>query len=327
MALRAAVIGLGIGRVHAERLAGMEDVDLTAVADTRADLARQVAEAAGARAYPSGENLLAGEELDFVSICTNPATHLPLARQAAQRGMHVLCEKPMAPSLEDCDGMIAACREAGVKLMVAQKKRFEPIYRLIKQKTGSDFGPVRWATVKYALGRVSKDWFWDEADGGGPIHENAIHMMDMMRFLIGEVDRVYAEGGNFFNPAYPAQIDCAVATLRFQCGAVAAIGAGQASEWGFATEHVTLSHDNAVVEVDGRFDRPSRLRYVLKDDPQNVVEQAFEPFDAFEGELAHFAACIRNGTAPAVPGEEGRASVALCMAVKQAARTGDIVRL
>jgi len=327
MGLKAAVIGLGIGRVHAERLASIAGVELVAVADINEALASQVAASCGARAYGEGAGLLAKERLDFVSICTNPATHLDLTRRAAQRGMHVLCEKPMAPTLDACDAMLEACRKAGVRLMIAHKKRFDPAYCLIKEKSGGEFGPVRWATTKYAIGRVRKPWFWAEDDGGGPLHENAVHMMDLMRFLIGEVDCVYAAGGNFFNADYPGQVDAAVATLRFKSGGVAAIGAGQASEWGFATESVTLSHTNAVVEVNGPLDGPYRLRYVLKSAPGSVVEKDFSGLDPFAAELQHFVDCIREGKEPSVPGEEGRASVALCLAVKKSVRSGQAVTL
>ncbi|KPK66277.1 MAG: hypothetical protein AMK73_00515 [Planctomycetes bacterium SM23_32] len=327
MALRAAVIGLGIGRLHADRLAAMEGVELAAVADLDAALAEQVGTACGAAAYADGGGLLAREELDFVSICTNPATHLSFTRRAAAGGVHVICEKPMAPTLEDCDGMIEACRQAGVLLMVAQKKRFEPAYRFIREQSAADFGPVRWAAATYALGRVAKPWFWAEEDGGGPLHENAVHMMDILRFLMGDVERVYAEGGNLFNPDYPAQVDAAAITLRFAGGGVAAVGAGQASEWGFATEHVCFSHDNAVAEVDGPFDAPSRLRYVLKGREEATVEREFADFDPFRAELEHFADCVREQRQPLVPGEEGRASVAVCLAVKESVRTGRVVRL
>lgn len=327
MPLKAAVIGLGIGKVHADRLAAMENIDLVALADTNEALARQVAAKYSAAPYASGPDMLAAERPDFVSICTTPATHLGLTREAARQGIHVLCEKPMAPTLKDCDGMIRACRKAGVKLMIAQKKRFEPAYRFVKEKIGAEFGPVRWATIKYALGRVPKPWFWAEDDGGGPLHENTVHMFDMFRFLMGEVDRVCAEGGNLFNPDYRDQVDAAAAVLRFRSGAVAAIGAGQASEWGFATETVSLSHDNAVVELNGPFDGALTLRYVLKSAPTAVVEKRFEGSDPFRAELQHFADCIRQGTEPQVPGEEGRASVALCMAVKESVRTGRAVSL
>jgi len=141
------------------------------------------------------------------------------------------------------------------------------------------------------------------------------------------VDRVYAAGGNFFNADYPNQIDAAAAVLRFENGAVAAIGAGQASEWGFATENATFSHTNAVVEVSGPLDGPYRLRYVLKSAPADVVENDFAGFDPFAAELQHFADCVREGKEPWVPGEEGRASVALCLAVKRSVRSGRAVKL
>lgn len=327
MRLKAAVIGLGIGRAHADRLAKMDGVDVAAVADLNEERARQVAAKCDARPYADGSELIESEALDFVSVCTNPATHLDLTRRAAAKGVHVICEKPMAPSLEACDGMIQACADAGVKLMIAHKKRFESAYRFIKEQAAGEFGPIRWVTVKYALGRVAKPWFWREDDGGGPLRENTVHIMDMMRFLLGDVERVYAEGGNMFNPEWPEQIDVAAVTLRFRSGAIAALGVGQASEWGFATEFVSLSHENAVVELGGKFDSPFSLRYVLKSDPENIIEKSFEDFDPFHAELAHFADCVREDREPLIPGEEGRASVALCEAVKKSARTGEIVVL
>ena len=325
--LKAAVIGLGVGKVHARALAKLKGVELAAVADPKGSVAADLAKELGVRAYGDGMELLEREKLDLACVCTPPASHLKFTREVARRGTHVFCEKPMAPSLGDCDGMIAACKQHGVLLMIGQKKRFHPSFRLIKERTASDFGPIRWAAIRYACGRVPMDWFWDERDGGGPLHENSVHAMDILRHLIGEVERVYAEGGNFFNPTRAPQLDSAAVSLRFTSGAVASVGCGQAWEWSFSGEGTWLAAERAVIEVTGGFDSPGKLRYLLREGPQKIEEVDFGDVDLFDLELAHFVECIQKGTKPLVTGEEGRGSIAVCLAVKESIRTGKAVRL
>ena len=325
--LKAAVIGLGIGRSHAAVLAAMAGVDLVAVADLKNDVLAQIAAETGARAYADGAELMAKEQLDFVSICTTPATHLAFTRDAAARGVHVFCEKPMAPTLDDCNGMIAACAEHGVKLMIGQKKRFHPLYRFVKDGIGGDLGPVRWASIRYACGRVPMPWFWDEADGGGPLMENAVHAIDMLRHLMGDVERVHAEGGNMFNDQWAPQLDAAAASLKFRSGAVATASCGQTSEWGFASEAACFATERAVVEIDGGFDNPQHLRYALRDDPRNAVDKTIDVPNLFELELSHFIDCIRAGAEPLVTGESARDSLAVCFAIKESIRTGRSVEM
>ena len=325
--LKAAVIGLGIGKSHARVLSTMKGVRLRAVADLKGSVADEVAGECGARSYHDGMGLLGAESLDLVCICTPPASHLRFTEEAAGRGAHVFCEKPMAPALADCDGMIAACRKAGVKLMVGQKKRFQPAFRFVKDMAGKEFGPARWAVVRYACGPVPMPWFWDEADGGGPLVENSVHAMDILRYLMSDVERVYAEGANLFNGRWSPQLDTAAVTLRFRSGAIAAVGCGQAYEWPFASESSYLGHERAVVEITGSFDNPEQVRYVLRSDPARVVSLELGGQDLFELEIAHFVECIRSGGEPLVTGEDARASIAVCLAVKESARTGKPVRL
>jgi predicted dehydrogenase len=324
--LKTAVIGLGIGKRHAMVLSGMECIELVAVADLRKDLSVPLGTQLGVRSWQDGMELLEKEKLDFVCVCTPPSSHLTFTRAAAQRGVHVFCEKPMAPTLADCDGMIETCRKAGVKLMVGQKKRFQPAYNFVKEMTGKDFGAIKWAVVRYACGRVPLNWFWKEEDGGGPLHENSVHAFDILRFLMGDVERVYAEGGNLFNPDRAPQIDVASVSIRFKSGAVAAVGCGQAYEWGFAGETSYLACEKAIAEVKGSFDNPEHLRYILRSEPGRVVEVNYGEKDLFRAELAHFAECILNDKQPLVPGEEGRASVAVSIAVKESIRTGRPVK-
>ena len=320
--LRGSVVGLGIGMRHAQVLSRMGGVELAGVADLDGKRAASAVSQCHTNAYGDCLEMLDAEKPDFICVCTPPSSHLLFTREAARRGVHVFCEKPMAPSIADCDGMIEACRTAKIWLMIGQKKRLHPAFQFVKEKMQGEFGSPRWAAVRYALGRVERAWFWEEDDGGGPLLENSIHAVDILRFLLGDVERVYAEADNLFNEHHAPQLDSAAASLRFRSGAIASLGCGQAYEWDFASEGTYLACDHAVVEITGPFDIPDRVRYILRSEPQKTVEMGIPPADLFELELAHFADCIRKDAEPLVTGEEGRASVAVCLALKQSARTG-----
>lgn len=325
--LRVGVIGLGIGKRHLQSYAAMPGVTIAAVADLDPARRQAAQEQYGCAAYADGQTLLSEQSLDAVSICTPPASHRALTRLAAERRIHVLCEKPMAPNLADCDAMIESCHRANVVLMVAQKKRFHPLVQRLKRNTEGVLGPIRWAVVKYALGRVGMDWFWDELDGGGPIQENSVHAVDTLRYLMGEVETVMATGGNLFNPERSPQVDTAAVALRFRNGAVAALSLGQATEWPCADEHFFFACDGGEARFSGPFDSPVRWWMALRSNPAHPEVEEIPPDDCFDREIGHFLECVRNGSTPLVTGESARGSVAVTLAIKESIRTGRAVTL
>lgn len=325
--LRVGVIGLGIGRRHLQSYAGMTGVQITAVADPDASRLQECATRYGAAAFEDGDTLLRSGAVDAVSICTPPALHRMLTVLAAGLGVHVLCEKPMAPTLADCDSMIEACEAGGVCLMVAQKKRFHPLVQRVRSLSEGPLGVIRWAVVKYALGRVNMPWFWDENDGGGPLQENSIHAVDTLRYLMGEVETVMAVGGNLFNPKHEPQLDTAAVSLQFQSGAIAALGLGQASEWEFADEHFFFACDGGEARFSGRFDMPTQWWMALRGSPTGPETEEAPEDDCFDREIAHFLECVRTGAQPAVTGESARGSVAVTLAIKRSVRRQHPVHL
>jgi predicted dehydrogenase len=325
--LRVGVVGLGVGKRHLQTYASLPDVEIAGIADT--DPARLAEGAArwATRAYPDMGALLTAEKLDAVSVCTPPASHLELTAAAAQAGVHVLCEKPMAPTVAECEAMAAACRTAGVRLMIAQKKRFHPLLARMKALTSGDLGPIRWAVVKYALGRVPMDWFWAEGDGGGPLQENSIHAVDTLRFLMGDVCTVMAVGGSVFNPERAPQPDVAAVSLQFANGSIAALGLGQASEWGFADEHFFFACDGGEARFSGPFDVPARWWMARRAAPGAPESEEVDPDDCFDREIGHFLECVRTGAEPLVTGDDAARSVAVTVAIKESIRTGRPVDL
>lgn len=329
--MKLAVIGLGIGRVHAQVIHDAPDLQLVAVCDLDeaklTDCARQCA----TRAYTDWQQMVAETKPDGVCLCTNPRSHLPLGTGLAQSGVHVLCEKPMAPTVEQCLALADACDRAGVLLMVAQKKRFAPAIAFLKDHVGADFGRPLSLNYRFHPGQVPLPWFWQEDDGGGPILENAVHVFDTLRYVIGEIKSVRAIGGNLLNPAYAPQIDLALGLLEFENGCLGAVELGTASEWPIADEEFYLACEHAVARSRGGFDRPNEVLYLHRADgkPQTfcVDYDGANSSRDFEAEIRHFVECLKQHKQPLITGRDAAKSIAVCQAMKRAVREGATIEL
>ena len=205
--------------LHAPPAAGMPPLLVAAIADPVPGKAREFAAKFGiARAYESVEAMLDAEKPDFVDIATRPDMHLPLTRLAAARGIHVISQKPMAPTMAECMAMCKACEQANVRLLIHENWRWQPWYREAKRRIAAgELG---------ALQHLSFDW--RTGDGNGPepfaaqpyfremprliIYESLIHILDTFRFLAGEL-RVTACETRRVNPAIVgedwSEIQCA----------------------------------------------------------------------------------------------------------------------
>jgi predicted dehydrogenase len=328
--LKVAVVGLGAGRMHLASLAKRHDVKIVAVCDIIKEVADKFAAAHRARAFTDMATMLQEARPEAISLCTPPSLHAAQTELAASRGVHVLCEKPMAGRVGDCERMIAAAERAGVTLMIAQKKRFHPFYAYLKAQTQKEWGPILWAQVRFALGRVEKDWFWKEGDGGGPLVENSVHVFDLMRYLMGDVEKVFAFGGTLFMNHRAPQIDAAAATLKFVSGGIAGLSVGYGSEWPMAREQMAFATPKIVVDCDGGFDRPNVFRGCYRDNPAKPLCLDFPStadFAGFDAEIDHFLACVREGREPIAPGRDGKEAVRLCLAVKESVRTGRVIEM
>lgn len=329
--MRFAVIGLGIGQVHAQLISKMPGLELVGVCDIDPDRASKVAAECGTAGYTDWRAMLDETHPDAVSVCTNPKLHLPLTEALAERGIHVLCEKPMAPDVAQCLALTAACERAGVVLMVAQKKRFAPAVSFLKEHVGADFGRPLSLNYRYHLGQVPRDWFWQEDDGGGPLLENSIHCFDTLRYTIGEIKTIRGLGGNLLNPAREGQLDVALGLLEFENGAIGSVELGTASEWCIADEELFIGCEKAVVRWRGGFDRPQDILWVNRADQQpqtvSVDYEGEQGSRDFVAEITHFVECIQTGKTPLITGRDAACSVACCLALKQAVREGSVVEV
>jgi D-apiose dehydrogenase len=224
--LRGALIGCGfVARHHFAAWRNFSDVELTAICDLIPErLERAIGQCPRARPYTSASDMFAAEQLDFVEICTRPPSHRPLTEWAAAHGVHVLCQKPAAETRADLLTMIAACRSAGVRLMIHENWRFRPWYRAMKQTLdGGAIGrPIRLRLTHRDCRALVSGGFADQPYFADMprllLFEMGPHLVDTARFLMGEVSAVSATLGTF-GPGHAGD-DVGQLSLRFESGAV-----------------------------------------------------------------------------------------------------------
>jgi predicted dehydrogenase len=323
MSVNVGIVGAGgVAQVHLRNLRVVPGVDVVAVADTDAAVAEGMARQFGFRAYADPLTMFNGEELDAVTIATPPRSHAALAIEAAARGIHIFLEKPMAPTIEECDRIIEAADAAGVVLMLGFKKRYAPAYAFLKEQE-HEWGKPRIAFWRYQLGPFDREWFWAEDDGGGPVIDNTAHCLDLLRYLVGEPVTVYAEASNFFTRHRNVDLSEVVFTLRFENGETAAVAAGAAGIWADdESERLTLSYDTVNVDVYGRFDVPRRMRVMERDGVGPSIRFWEGDASGFSGEFAAFVECIRGEAAPRATGIDGKRALELGLAIKESGRRG-----
>jgi predicted dehydrogenase len=353
-ALRVALVGAGnIASHHLPAYRQFpDDVELVTVCDLDEQLAhKRAAEVGVDRVFTDVETMLRDVACDALDICTTPDQHAPIAFAAIEAGKHVLVEKPFALSLEDCRDLVAAAESAGVTLMVAQNQRFLPTHQAARAIIGSgELGEIRAArtdSIQHWAGFTASDhWQYDGARaGGGALIGVAVHRLDLLRFLVGEVRRVLAvtktSSPQFVNDAE----EYAALTLEFENGA---LGQAFATVSAFRTpwsesllvfgEHGTIHAAPAPGNMRSRAFVASERRSAP------VVEwtdqfDGFEPIDAeTEGlpsesgqvnEILHFASCCTTGAEPLSSGRDNLGTIALIAAAYASAQSGkpvDVVR-
>jgi UDP-N-acetyl-2-amino-2-deoxyglucuronate dehydrogenase len=338
--IRLAIVGAGmVARYHAQAIKAAPGARL--VATCRSDPARTAAAEAefGVPCETAYDALLARPDVDAVCICTPSGAHAAQTIAAARAGKHVLVEKPMALTLSDADAMIEACHGAGVRLGVALQRRTEPAYQAVRGAiAGGALGrPVMGlALVPYFRGQAYYDsaaWrgTWAE-DGGGALMNQGIHIVDLLLWFMGDVDEVQACADTL---THSIEVEDAVtASLRFKNGALGSIVATTAASPGFphrvevyGTRGGVQLEAESVVRWDS--DNPPTLPASLAPGSAGAGAGSSPTGLAPTGHariVADFVGSVRDGQPPLVPGEEGRRSLSLVLAVYEAVRSGRPVR-
>jgi Predicted dehydrogenases and related proteins len=259
--LRSAVIGCGkIAQVHAKALQNIPETELVAVQSRSEEKAAATAARFGVKHYTDVANMVKQEQVDVVVICTPHPAHREPALAALQNGAHVLVEKPLAVSLEDCDMMMQAAAQNGRQLGMVSQRRFYPSCRRIKEAidAGKLGTPMLGTVVMYGWRDEtyysSDPWRgrWKE-EGGGVLVNQAPHQLDLLLWYMGsEIEELYGVWQNINHPYIEVE-DTAVAIIRFKNGAVANIVVSNSQKPGiYGKVHIHGSNGaTAGVQTDG----------------------------------------------------------------------------
>jgi predicted dehydrogenase len=248
MALRVALVGMGrIGRTHLEATKGAAGVDVVGVFDRdRARAEERIQPYPGTRIFDSWDQLLRDREVDCVAVLLPHDLHEPLAIEALEAGKHVVCEKPLAPTVPECRRMLDAAQATGRSLLPVHNRVFtapvEELSRLIRRE---EIGQVVLAqTTGFEGPRTVQTWLATARGGGGVVMSQAVHPMYVLRWLLGDVARVSCLFGDRKLVDMTAE-DQAVVLLKFANGIAAEMTCT------FAIAHGPYDHSITLHGSDG----------------------------------------------------------------------------
>ena len=312
--VKVGIIGCGgMGTHHAETIKGMDGVCLVGVADTIEAKAAGLADELKVTAYVDFHDLL--PQVDGVMICTPPFARTNVVIDCAAAGKHVFAEKPIALNLADADRMLQATDQAGVLMMTGYVLRFtHPFQALYEVFATGELGRlVNCWTRRYMPFDTSKVWYGDQAKSGGVALDFASHDIDWVRWIGGDVQRVF---GRVDRVRPGIQADEHVHALFTFADGLGSIDDSWAPGLGHSSIGLVGSAGSAIVSEDGT------IRKRVGDGEETVITA-----EVGETIQAHFVRCIREGLAPKVSGHDARAVLAIVLAIQESSRTGEAIKL
>ena len=278
--------------------------------------------------YQNYDELKNNPDVDVIYIVLPNAMHAEYTIRGAKAGKHILTEKPMASTPKDCEAMIAACREADKKLMVAYRCRYEPFNQtLIKISQDKELlGPVRAVVSDHGFNIGDpKQWRLNKAlAGGGSLMDIGLYALQATRYCTGEEPTEISamEYTDRTDVRFKEVEDMINFQLRFPSGALAQC----TSAYGYAGQNrIRVIGTKGWVELEPATGYTgARLRTRIGG---QLAERDIQPKDHFASEMDHFSDCIMNGKDPLTPGEEGLRDLKYMMAIYEAAKTGKTVKV
>ena len=329
--LKGVMIGAGhFARIQIEAWRRIESAQIVAVADWAPGRSEEFSSRFGIeRAYRDITEMLERERPDFVDIVTRPDSHLEIVRLAALHGAHVICQKPMAPSWEECLAMINACSDANVRLLIHENWRWQPWFREVKRLL--DQG---------AVGRpFYASFVMRNSDGRGAepytaqpyfremerllVYEMVVHFLDTFRFLLGEIKSVFCRMGRV-NQAIKGE-DYTLIQLEFENGTRGLIDANRISG---PSRREPISEELIVEGDQGkiRLARDCRIWVDSYGEDETFLDYKYSAGgyrgDSVHAAQRHFISCLQTGLRCETEGEDYLNSVAAVFACYDSAEKG-----
>lgn len=333
---------LSFAHLHAEaylqNLQSLPDVEVIGIADENIERGKHFAALGKVRFFESYQSLLA-EKPDAVIICSENARHLPLVKIAAEAGAHILCEKPLATTLDDARAIVDICKKANVRLMTAFPMRFSaPALEVKKLLDSGGLGQVYGvnSTNQGALPEahqaenlpfLKRDWFVDKTlAGGGAVADHVVHLADLLRwYLKSEVVEVFATTNQIMH-AGKVQVETAgLVILTFANGTFASIDCS----WSKPAYYPTWGGLKLEMVAEKGLATMDAFKQISTIYSQKVGRPLWSYWgsDANQGMVDEFLTAIREKRAPAITGEDGLRAVEIVIAAYQSAESGQPVKL
>jgi len=349
------IVGPGkVAHLHAQAIREIPGAELSGVCSRTLARAESFSIEYGARAYCDVTRMVREEGIDLVIICTPHPNHLDPTTAALTAGAHVLVEKPLASTLQDCDSMIETARSTGRMLGVVSQRRFyPPVLRVKEAIDGGRIGKPVLATVNM-LGWRDKKYYrsdpwrgkWDQ-EGGGVMVNQAPHQLDLFCWLMGPIEEVYGQWANLNHPYIEVE-DTALAIVKFKSGALGSIVLSNSQKPGIYGKLQIHGENGASVgaqteggsmfiagmapitepPVNDLWTIPgeeSRLEEFIRED--NELFDQVDPMVYFiRKQIEEYLDALEQGRSPLVTGEEGRRTVELFTAIYRSARDNSPVK-
>jgi UDP-N-acetyl-2-amino-2-deoxyglucuronate dehydrogenase len=342
---KCAIVGLGRGRELLEVIIKHEKADITAICDLNKSLADKVAKDIEkiknkpCKIYTNFDEMIETEKLDCVFLATPHYLHAPHTIKAARKEIHVFVEKPMAMNLHECDQMITECREADVKLAVGLQYNFDAeVHYLANAARGAkgDKGSLGRITDIYIVARhyrsemyylsgshvdpntgvKSGRWRgrWD-TEGGGLLPNQAIHNLDILRYITGPIKSLMAYGKNISPDHKFVEVeDTIVASMELESGALANLVLTTSNANTVEKNKIVIHGTKGCLIAEGGYGG-FELSVDTRWDDEEDWDVPIEMLPHKRDQIHNFLWAIENDEDPLVTGEEGRKSVELMRAI------------
>lgn len=339
--LRFALVGCGrIAKRHSELLGSgqIENAQLVAVCDLVADKAKAIGEQFSIPWFTDMHKMMSECDVDVVVVLTESGRHAEHVIALAGYGSHIVVEKPMALTLSDADKMIEACEKAGVRLFVVKQNRFNvPVRKLREAVEAGRFGKMVMGTVRVRWCRPQAYYDQDSWRGtwaldGGVLTNQASHHIDLLEWMMGEVESVFAMARTALVDIEAE--DTAVVGLRFKSGALGVIEATTAVRPKDLEGSISVMGENGTVVIGGfAVNRMDTWNFTdaEPDDADVMVKYSVNPPNVYgfghQAYYEHVVDCLEHGRVHLVDGLQGRRSLELINAIYESVETGKQINL
>jgi len=331
-----------VANAHAQGIAQVPGAELVAAASPNPDHIWEFHSRWGVpHVFADYKDMLSSGLIDAITVACPNDLHAQVTIDAAKAGKHVLVDKPLAMTLDECDRMIKACKKAGVVLMYGENLCFAPKYVRAKELADEGaFGEVYYVRQLECHYGPHSDWFWDvERSGGGVLMDMGCHSIAYCRWVFGNapIESVYADAATFVHGERTRGDDHATVVMRFAPderhpkGGVGIAENSWARAGGFDNRTEIYGSQGLTVADMGRGAALQTFSaqgygYAAEKSPwtRGWTWTGFEEAWSygFPQEIAHFVDCIENGKQPMLSGDDGRAVLEIICAAYLSARTG-----